>query len=120
MLKRDRFYTEIERVAHKTYWRSRVSRHLLALALTWLAIVLVYAISIRLVMGMAEYDVEATFPYPEDSFWAFYGIGAIVATTLLPFFIIDFLMDDVEAYRRDKGMLLEYTRQRGIDVKVRR
>ena len=82
MLRRKRYLTDIERVAHKAYWKRRVTRHLLALALTWLSIVLVYAVSIRIALGLLPYDVET--------------------------------------YHRDRGLLLEYTRQAGIDVRVRR
>ncbi len=44
--------------------------------------------------------MESTFFYPADSFWAFYGIGAIVATMLLPLFIIDFLIDHEKSMDR--------------------
>ena len=107
---------DVERIAHKAHLRRRVANHLLALALTWLFIFVIYAVTIKIGFSLLDHNIEESFFCPWDGFWAYYGIGMIVATGLLPLFVVDFLMDDIESYTREKALLLEFKRARGVDV----
>ena len=111
---------DVERIAHKAHLRRRVANHLLALALTWLFIFVIYAVTIKIGFSLLDHNIEESFFCPWDGFWAYYGIGMIVATGLLPLFVVDFLMDDIESYTREKALLLEFRRARGVDVTTRR
>ncbi len=103
---RTKYSTEIEWVAHRLHRRRRIMRHILALTFTWLFIVIIYAVSIRIASNLLQHNMEDIFFCQWDGFWAYYGIGMIVATLLLPMFVIDFLIEDVEVYKKEKALLL--------------
>jgi hypothetical protein len=107
--RRRKFTTEMERIAHTLNLRHRIQSHSIALAFTWLAVFLTYAVSMRLIFITAPPGFMDW--YMDEPFMLFYGLGMITATGLLPLFELLFLMDDATEYRRDKALLAEISKR---------
>ncbi len=104
--------TEIGRITNKWHGLRRVM--LYAVALTWIFVFAVYALSIRATATLAQYNIEDDFSSPEDNFAIFYGIGIIAASMLTPLFAMYYLTFEIESSSREMNLAREFFKSRPV------
>ena len=85
-----------------------VSRFILLLFLVWFIAFGLYVAAFKGLDVISGGNVGGDIAESKDQFMLFYGLGMILATAVTPLFCVYFLLDALDSYSEDRGLVREF------------
>jgi len=106
--------TDIERITSRSRATYSVSRFILLLFFVWFLSFGLYVVAFKGLDIVSGGKVSGDVAETRDQFMLFYGLGMILATAVTPLFCVYFLLDALDSYSKDRGLVREFLKVRSI------